>query len=494
MIVRKISFYMKCFKSLNKDTSLLALNARFIGYAELNSLFQNYLDTLIHFAPFYSIICIAVFAKFRLFNGMWKYAGTRDLDRILVASVITGILHIVITRIFFQRMPLTYYALGAGFQFIFISIIRLWNRVYNLERAKVIRHLSPAENVMIIGAGWNAKNLMDFLERDHNRNLKPVCIIDNENQGMDGKSLNGVPIIGGPEMLEKGIEKHMVRNVYIATPMLDNELREQVEKVCKERYLNLRDYAGYMAYMNKDVPADTADVLLDIVKPPIKVQDDGKRVIPFSPPDISEKEIGEVVEALRSGWITTGPRTKLLERRLAAFIETGKADVETEKDSDRWSNRVACLSSATASEELNFRILGVREGDEVIAPAYTYTASASAAIHCGAKVVFVDIQRDGDKNTHAPEMDYEKLEEAITGKTKAIITVDLGGIVCDYDKVFEVVERKKELFRPLDSDGSPLGDLSSRIQHSIGRVAVVADCAHSLGASRVVGGTRKYCG
>ena len=335
---------------------------------------------------------------------------------------------------------------------------------------------------------------MDFLERDHNRNFKPVCIIDNENQGMDGKSLNGVPIIGGPEMLEKGIEKHMVRNVYIATPMLDNELREQLEKVCKERYLNLRDYAGYMAYMNKDVPADTADVLLDIVKPPIKVQDDGKRVIPFSPPDISEKEIGEVVEALRSGWITTGPRTKLLERRLAAFIETGKADVETEKDSDRWSNRVACLSSTTASEELNFRILGVREGDEVIVPAYTYTASASAAIHCGAKVVFVDIQRDGDKNTHAPEMDYEKLEEAITEKTKAIITVDLGGIVCDYDKVFEVVERKKELFRPLDSDGSPLGDLSSRIQHSIGRVAVVADCAHSLGASRVVGGTRKYCG
>jgi len=311
---------------------LLALNARFIGYDNLGELFQGYLHTLFAFAPIYSIICIAIFALFRLYNGMWKYAGTRDLDRILVASLITGILYIIITRIFYQRMPLTYYVLGAGFQVIFICAIRLGYRVYNLERAKVIRHLSPAENVMIIGAGWNAKNLMDFLERDHSRNLKPVCIVDNEQRGMDGKSINGVPVIGGPEMLEKGIEKYKVSNIYIANPMLDNELREKLEKVCKERYLNLRDYAGYIAYMNQDIPVDTADALLRIVKPPIKVQDDGKRVIPFSPPDISEKEIGEVVEALRSGWITTGPRTKLLERRLAAFIETGKTDVDTEKE------------------------------------------------------------------------------------------------------------------------------------------------------------------
>ena len=155
---------------------------------------------------------------------------------------------------------------------------------------------------------------------------------------------------------------------------------------------------------------------------------------------------------------------------------------------------MACLSSATAAEELNLRIWGIQPGDEVIVPAYTYTASASAAIHCGATVKFVDIQKDGDKDTHAPEMDYEKLETAITPKTKAIITVDLGGIVCDYDKVFEIVEKKKNFFTPLKSDGTPLGDLSSRIQHLIGRVAVVADCAHSLGASRVVGGEKKYCG
>ena len=218
------------------------------------------------------------------------------------------------------------------------------------------------------------------------------------------------------------------------------------------------------------------------------------RHISFSPPDITESEIAEVAEALRSGWITTGPRTKLLERRLAAYIETGKTDIDVDADKDKWSNRVVCLNSATAAEELNLRILGIREGDEVIVPAYTYTATASAAVHCGAKVVFVDIQKDGDAITHAPEMDYEKLEAAITEKTKAIIPVDLGGIVCDYDRIFEIVERKKALFKPIESDGTPLSDLSSRIQKALGRVAVVSDCAHSLGASRVFNGERKNCG
>lgn len=219
-----------------------------------------------------------------------------------------------------------------------------------------------------------------------------------------------------------------------------------------------------------------------------------KRTIKFSPPDISELEIAEVAEALRSGWITTGPRTKLLERRLAAYVETGKTDVDTETDPSRWNNRVVCLNSATAAEELNLRILGVGPGDEVIVPAYSYTATASAAIHCGAKVVFVDIQKDGDPVTHMPEMDYDAMEAAITEKTKAIIPVDLGGIVCDYDRIFEIVERKRSLFTPIDDHSDPLKDLGSRLQHSIDRIAVVADCAHSLGASRVVGGEKKYCG
>ena len=175
------------------------------------------------------------------------------------------------------------------------------------------------------------------------------------------------------------------------------------------------------------------------------------RNVPFSPPDISESEIQEVCEALRSGWITTGPRTKQLEKQLAEYCHT---------------NKVVCLNSATAAEELNLRILGIKEGDEVLVPAYTYTASASAVLHVGATVKFIDCQ------TNSFEMDYGKMEEAITEKTKAIITVDLGGVACDYDRIFEVVENKKHLFKA-----------NGKIQEAIGRVAVISDAAHALGAS-----------
>lgn len=221
-----------------------------------------------------------------------------------------------------------------------------------------------------------------------------------------------------------------------------------------------------------------------------------KRKINFSPPDIGEAEFAEVVEALKSGWITTGPRTKLLERRLAAYIETGKTDIDcsTDENTAKYSNRVVCLNSSTAAEELNLRILGIRPGDEVIVPAYTYTATASAAIHCGATVRFVDIQKDGDAATHMPEIDYDQLADMITSATKAIIPVDLGGIVADYDKILQIAESKRGLFTPLEDDGTPLGSLSSRIQKAIGRVAIVADGAHSLGASRVIKESRKYAG
>lgn len=180
--------------------------------------------------------------------------------------------------------------------------------------------------------------------------------------------------------------------------------------------------------------------------------------IPFSPPDISDLEIAEVIEALKSGWITTGPRTKELEKRLAEFCGTSK---------------MVCLNSATAAEELNFRICGIGPGDEVIVPAYTYTASAAAAIHCGAKVIFVDSQKDNC------EMDYDKVAEAITEKTKVIVAVDLGGIIADYDRLFEVVESKKHHFKAKEGDS-----LGTRIQQAIGRVIVFADGAHSLGASK----------
>mgnify|MGYP000649343537 FL=1 len=172
--------------------------------------------------------------------------------------------------------------------------------------------------------------------------------------------------------------------------------------------------------------------------------------ISFSPPDITEAEIKEVAEALRSGWITTGPRTKKLEQKIANFCSTEKA---------------VCLNSATAALELNLRVLGIGEGDEVITSAYTYTASASVIKHVGAKIVLVDTAND------SYEMDYEKLNSAITSKTKAIIPVDLAGIPCNYERIFEIVNNKKEIFKP-----------KNKIQKAIGRIAVCADAAHAFGA------------
>ena len=183
-----------------------------------------------------------------------------------------------------------------------------------------------------------------------------------------------------------------------------------------------------------------------------------KRKIIFSPPDITEEEIEEVAEALRSGWITTGPRTKELERQIADYVHTSKA---------------VALNSATAAEELNFRIAGIGEGDEVIVPAYTYTASASAAIHVGATVRFVDVQSE------SLEPDYDALEAMINEKTKAIVPVDIAGIPCDYDRIFDIVEKKRSLFSPGGNT-----DLGRRIQSALGRVLIIADGAHAFGASR----------
>lgn len=176
------------------------------------------------------------------------------------------------------------------------------------------------------------------------------------------------------------------------------------------------------------------------------------RNVPFSPPDMTEEEANEVHDAILSGWITTGPRTKKLEKLVSEYCHTENS---------------VCLNSATAAMEMVLHILGVGNGDEVIVPAYTYTASASVVKHVGAILVLVDVQKD------CLEMDYNQLEAAITERTKVIVPVDLAGIVCDYDRVFEIVNRKKNLFRP-----------KNEIQHLMGRVAVSADCAHAFGSQR----------
>lgn len=173
--------------------------------------------------------------------------------------------------------------------------------------------------------------------------------------------------------------------------------------------------------------------------------------IPFSPPDISDEEINEVVDTLRSGWITTGPKTKLFEKKLAGYCNTSRA---------------VCLNSATAAMEMTLRLLGIGPGDEVITCAYTYSASASVITHVGAKIVLVDSGKDSF------HIDYDAIADAITEKTKAIIPVDIAGVMCDYDRLFEAAESKKQLFNP-----------SNDLQKAFGRVVILADAAHSIGAT-----------
>lgn len=181
--------------------------------------------------------------------------------------------------------------------------------------------------------------------------------------------------------------------------------------------------------------------------------------IPFSPPDISDAEIVEVSKALKSGWITTGPRVKLLEKKIADWIGVGRTENDTP--------RCVCLNSQTACAEMVLRLLGIGEGDEVIVPAYTYTASASVVAHVGAKILMIDCQEN------SLEMNYDAVENAITEKTKAIIPVSLGGVPCDYDRLFEIVNKKKYLFKAKND-----------IQKAIGRIAICEDTAHSFGASK----------
>ncbi len=459
-----------------------ALLLRFSINSRMDPLIEKYLDTVIYFAPIYTVICIIVFILFRLYGGMWRYAGIRDVNRILIANVITSAIHIIVTIAFYQRMPITYYVMGAAMQLIAVAFIRFAYRLAVLEKRQATK--TNAVNALIIGAGEYGSQTIKLLSIGVQ--YRPVAVLDCTNKD-SGKLIDGIPVYGIDEF-EKVVVKNKIKAVFLAAATLNNERRNSIIEFCKDKQIQYRDYSSFFTYK------DNYDSFDNIVSTQQNRDLDEKKSIPFSPPDITDSEINEVVEAMKSGWITTGPRTKLLERRLAAYIETGKTDYDTESDAARWNNRVACLNSATAAEELNLRVLGIREGDEVIVPAYSYTASASAAIHCGATVKFVDIQKAGDPTTHMPEMDYEALEKAITHKTKAIVTVDLAGIICDYDKVFEIVNRKKDLFTPMESDGKPLGDLNSRIQKSIGRVAVVADGAHSLGGSRVFNGEKKYCG
>lgn len=392
--------------------------------------------------PFHAVFCVAIFYLLNLYHTMWEFAGLRDLNRILLACVITAACHALCAYLFFGKLPPSYLLIGFFLQFFLVAGIRFAYQLYLRERNYVDAIRKVGANVLIVGVGRVGQFARKRIEED--QYAKVVCMASTTGERKQ-HYIDGIPVIGELQNLPQIMDKKKVSYVILADETLPEEMSSYIKKVCDEKHVNVQDFVEYLRSSNDSVP---------LVMVP---EGEGARKIPFSPPDITEKEINEVRHAMRSGWITTGPRTKELERKLAGYCHTAK---------------VVCLNSATAAEELNFRICGIGEGDEVIVPAYTYTATASAAIHCGAKVIFVDSQKD------SYEMDYDKVAGAITERTKAVVAVDLGGIIADYDKLYAAVASKRHLFRP--KEGS---DLGARIQQAVGRVLVFSDCAHALGAT-----------
>lgn len=422
---------------------LLALILRFFVHFEFNSGAEEYIPIFWKTAPLFSVACIAIFYAFHLYHAIWEAAGLRDLKRILGACVVTALAQVAITILTFGRMPITYYILGPVIQFAMITVSRFGYKLYLLDRNNRISYRNSTINAMVIGIGGVGQFACKQLIASGV--MRAVCVVD-PSDTTPNRYMDGIPVIGGTERIKEIIEKKNIGHVVIAEPNLPAEVKKGIVTICEDKGIEIENFIEYMQNNN------------DSAVPVSIPADKNSRLVPFSPPDISDLEINEVKRALKSGWITTGPRTKELEKRLSEYCHV---------------SRVVCLNSATAAEELNFRICGIGEGDEVIVPAFTYTATASAAIHCGAKVIFVDSQKD------STEMDYDKVAEAITERTKAVVAVDLGGIVADYDKLYAAVESKKHLFQPKTDDS-----LGARIQQSVGRVLVFADCAHALGASR----------
>ncbi len=422
----------------------LALILRFYVKLEFNSGVERFISMFWQFAPFYAIASVLIFYAFKLYHIMWQYGDLHDLGSVFVACLATVPVQLVGTMVFFERMPLSYYILGPIIQFVLVAMGRFVYKFYLMERNQ--RNVKKNATVSVMIVGVNAVGQFARKQIEENSSMKAVCVVDSQDHEPN-RYMNGLPVIGGTETLEDALEKKKIGYVVIADQRLSAEQSKAIKELCERKGIEVEELIEYLQN-NNDSYTPVA----------LNANAEGPRVIPFSPPDISNKEIVEVKKALTSGWITTGPRTKELEKRLAAYCHT---------------SRVVCLNSATAAEELNFRVCGIGEGDEVIVPAYTYTASASAAIHCGARVIFVDSQKDNC------EMDYDKVAAAITERTKAVVAVDLGGIIADYDKLFAVVESKRALFQPKQGN-----DLGARIQQAVGRALVFADCAHALGASR----------
>jgi len=245
----------------------LALLVRFYVNFEFRPTVQHYIPAFLRIAPVYTLLCVIVFALFRLYNGMWRYAGLNDMNRILLASGVTCLLQVAVSLLMGSRMPITYYLIGALLQFLFVTLIRFAYRIVIVERRKINGRRLPAVRVMIVGAGEMGRRVIRHLEEDPAQAWRPVCVVDSHGAG--GFSMDGIPVLDGLARVSKAAEEYKVESVLIADPGLSAQERADLRGLCQEKSLELRDFTGYLSNLGGRVPLTA---LLEVLQGPVTLE------------------------------------------------------------------------------------------------------------------------------------------------------------------------------------------------------------------------------
>lgn len=246
----------------------LALLIRFYVHNAFLPSGKEYVSAFWKFAPFYTVLCIIIFAALKLYNNLRKYAGMNDLNRVVIASILTCAVQVLGTLLFVRRMPITYYILGAGIQFCMIAIIRFSYRIIVVEKRKIDNRKTPAAGVMVIGAGEIARQVIKHLEEDEGNAYRAACVIDSKSTS-EGQMLNGIPVLGGIGQMESAIQRYDVKSVFIADPLLSAQTRQQIRTLCKQKGIALQDYTGYLSNLSGHIPLTG---LLERVKGPVTLK------------------------------------------------------------------------------------------------------------------------------------------------------------------------------------------------------------------------------
>lgn len=436
---------------------LVILDILFVNGAILASYFlhnnlvfsQEYFSQWFNNAYIFTIIFVLLFWLFGLYKSLWRFASAEEILKITLANFVAMFsVGVLINNVFIQSVPWAVIIISFFISTALTGGIRYSYRISRDKRIefKFDQVTANRKRVLIIGAGEAGSIVIKELQGAKQNEYLPVLVVDDDSNKMN-KALHGVQILHNINNILEYVRKYKIDEIIIAIPSASKERIDEWIELAGETNCSIQVSPGLADFM-------TGRITYRIVRPsPSLVKRNGDyRDIQFSPPDITDSEIEEVAKALKSGWITTGPRTKELERQVAQYVGVNKA---------------VCLNSATAAMELVLRIMGIGPGDEVITTPYTYSASASIIDHVGAKIILVDTSPD------SYEMDYDKLESLINEKTKVIIPVDIAGKMCDYERIYAIIERKRHLFKA-----------KNEYQSLINRILIMSDSAHAFGATQ----------